>query len=269
MIRVFYRRGPRVVVRHAWPFYHRKYVFVSLGGWWPAYRHVRYYWYGWHPYRWYGSYPVLERYAGDTYSYYTYNYYGGSPAPAEGGLAPADHTTFEDVRERLSEQAAEPGAQTLADRYFADAVEAFEKGRYGEAADKLEAAVAEAEDDIVMPFAYVQALFACGRYSEAAGVLRESLDRIEPDREGLFFPRGLYTDDDVFSEQIDALAAEAERFSMDADLQLLLGYQLLGAGRLEEAHAPLAAAKLDSTNEAAAVRLLELLEKVKAGSGED
>jgi tetratricopeptide (TPR) repeat protein len=254
-----------VVVRHVWPFYHRKYVFVSLGGWWPVgYPYVRYYWYGWHPYHWYGAYPVLERYGGDTHNYYYYNYYGGSPAAEGGRLQPVDHTTFEDVREKLSQ----PAAATPADRYFADAVEAFEKGLYEEAADKLEAAVAEAPDDVVMPFAYVQALFACGRYSDAAGVLRESIERIEPDREGLFFPRGLYTDDDVFFEQIDALAAETERFSMDADLRLLLGYQLLGAGRLDEAHGPLEAARLDSTNEAAAVRLLELLEKLTTGSGQ-
>jgi hypothetical protein len=52
---VWYNWGPYWSLSYVHPYYHRKYVFVSLGGWWPTnYRYVRYYTYGYHPYDWYG-----------------------------------------------------------------------------------------------------------------------------------------------------------------------------------------------------------------------
>ena len=51
---VGYRFGPHLSFRYVYPYYHRKYVFISLGGYWPlGYTYLRYYWYGWHPYLWY------------------------------------------------------------------------------------------------------------------------------------------------------------------------------------------------------------------------
>jgi len=49
----------------------------------------------------------------------------------------------------------------------------------------------------------------------------------------------------------------------DANLQLLLGYQLLGMGRLDEAAEPLQKAQQDSDNHQAATLLMSLLEKLK------
>ena len=49
-------------ISYYYPSYHRKYLFVSLGGYWPySYRYQRYYWYGCHPYYWYGSDVVTRR----------------------------------------------------------------------------------------------------------------------------------------------------------------------------------------------------------------
>ncbi len=267
-----YRWGPRVVFRYTYPYYHRKYVFVSLGGYWPIdYRYVRYYWYGWHPYYWSGYSPIASEVGGDTYNYYTYNYnYGDdetgqvySTEPAD-GIRPVDHTTFADVRERMAQQAVEvPEDETQADRYFGQAVEAFEADDYGKAADKFAYAMKLADDDMVLPFAYAQALFADEKYTKAAEVLRSALKNVTPEKEGVFYPRGLYKDEDVLLEQIEKLSEKAEIFDFDADIQLLLGYQLLGIGEFDQAIEPLQKAGEDLQNADAAFVLLDLLEKIR------
>ena len=99
-------------------------------------------------------------------------------------------------------------------------------------------------------------------------VLRESLMKVSPDKEGVFYPRGLYSDDDVLYEQINVLAEKAELYSFDADLQLLLGYQLLGIGKLDEAVEPLQQASRDMENAVAATTLLNILEKIRVESSE-
>jgi len=274
---VHYGWGPRWTFRYVYPYYHRKYVFVSLGGYWPVrYRYTRYYWYGCHPYNWYGYYPLAREVQSDTYNYYTYNYYGDGSAAAFGsyqaanGIAPVDHTTFADVREKLAQQAAEePAPETLADSYFEGAVKAFEAGDYGSAADMFARAINLAPDDMVLPFAYCQALFANEKYPEAAEVLRAALAKVLPEEEGVFYPRGLYPDDDVLLEQIERLAERADLYSFDADLQLLLGYHLLGIGRIEEAVGPLQKAGQDLQNTASAAVLLDLLEKIRTQNAED
>jgi len=266
-----YSFGPWSTFRYVYPYYHRKYLFVSLGGYWPlSYRYRRYYWYGYHPYTWYGYYPIAREVQGDTYNYYTYNYYNDDNAVASvsgqmiDGIHPVDHNTFADIREKLAQQAAEePGEVTLADTYFEEAVKAFEADNYEVAIEKFGEAMALAPDDIILPFAYSQALFAKEQYSEAAEVLRGSLAKVSPEKEGVFYPRGLYSDDDVLYEQINRLAEKAELYSFDADLQLLLGYQLLGIGKLDEAVEPLQRASRDMENAVAATTLLNVLEKVR------
>jgi len=126
-----------------------------------------------------------------------------------------------------------------------------------------------APDDMVLPFAYCQALFANEKYPEAAELLRAALAKVLPEEEGVFYPRGLYPDDDVLFEQIERLAERADLYSFDADLQLLLGYHLLGIGRIEEAAKPLQLASQDLQNSASAAVLLGLLEKIRTQKAED
>jgi hypothetical protein len=273
---VYYNWGSCFTFRYVYPYHHRRYVFVSLGGYWPAhYRYSRYYWYGCHPYDWYGYYPVAREVAGDTYNYYTYNYsYGESYAPSasyqsEEGIGVVDHTTFADVRERLAQQAAEPNAPTPADTYFEEAVKAFEEGEYNTAAEKFAEAMELAPEDMVLPFAYGQALFANGQYSEAADALRSAIGNVSPEAEGVFYPRGLYAEDEVLLKQIDLLTKAAELYTSDADLQLLLGYQLLGIGEIDEALEPLQQAGLDLQNKDSAEVLLNLLEKIETEKPEN
>ncbi len=273
---VYYNWGSLFTFRYVYPYHHRRYVFVSLGGYWPAhYRYRRYYWYGYHPYDWYGYYPVAREVVSDTYNYYTYNYnYGESYAPSASyqsaeGIGVVDHTTFADVRERLAQQAVEPNAPTPADTYFEEAVKAFEEGDYNTAAEKFAEAMELAPEDMVLPFAYAQALFANGQYSEAADALRSALDNVSPETEGVFYPRGLYAEDEVLLHQIDLLTKAAEIYTSDADLQLLLGYQLLGIGEIDEALELLQQAGLDLKNKDSAEVLLNLLEKIKTEKPEN
>jgi tetratricopeptide (TPR) repeat protein len=125
-----------------------------------------------------------------------------------------------------------------------------------------------APDDMVLPFAYSQALFAKEQYSQAVEVLRAALTKVPSEEEEVFYPRGLYPDETTLFEQIDRLAEKAELYSFDADLQLLLGYQLLGIGEIDEALEPLLRASKDMENENAAATLLKLLEKIKAENSE-
>ena len=274
---LWYNFGHHFAFRYVYPYYHRKYVFVSLGGYWPVdYGYVRYYWYGCHPYYWYGYYPVAREVRGATYNYYTYNYYNSGdgatlePTQAASEIQPVDHTTFADVREKLAQQSAEgPEAETLADTYFEDAVKAFEGGDYNAAAETFAKAIQLAPADMVLPFAYCQALFASERYTEAAEVLRAALEKVSPEKEEVFYPRGLYANDDILFEQIEQLAEKADLYSLDGDLQLLLGYQLLGIGEVDEAVEPLRLAGQDLENASSSAVLLGLLEKIRAEKTED
>lgn len=269
---VSYGYGPRFTFRYVYPYHLRRYVFVSLGGYWPVgYSYIRYYWYGCHPYRWYGYYPIAHEVQGDTYNYYTYNYYSddvdttaSESSRAVGIIEPVDHDTFADIREKLAQQEAEvPDQETPADRFFDEAVKVFEAGNYDMSIDKFAEAMKLAPDDMILPFAYSQSLFANEQYSQAANVLREALAKVSPEKEGVFYPRGLYSDDDILFEQIERLTQKAELYSFNADLQLLLGYQLLGVGELDKAVEPLQSASQDLENAAAAKILLDLLEKIK------
>jgi len=219
---------------------------------------MRYYWYGWHPYAWYGYSPIPRTIGGDN-NYYTYNYYGN-----EGGgtLTPVDHTTFSDVREQMAQQPTEPDKQGPADAYFDRGVKAFEQGKYLEASEEFRIATALDQTDVVLPFAYAQALFAGGHYAGAADVLRLALERIDPKNTTIFYPRGLYKDEDALFQQIDALVEKAEKALDDADLQLLMGYHLLGIGEVQSALAPLERASFVEKNRKAASVLIDLLAKV-------
>lgn len=266
---VYYSYGPYFGFRCVYPFYHRKYVFVSLGGFWPLnYTYLRYYHYGWHPFTWSGYYPIPREVDGDTYSYYTYNYYiNDNGSYTDSGSLPygIDAETYARVQQRVAEQQAkEPSAQTRTDVLFEGGVKDFEAGSYDDAVTQFAAAMELAPDDMILPYAYAQALFASGQYSKAAEVLRGALQNVSPAEEGVFYPRGLYPDDDTLFEQIEDLLDEIEDYGFDADMQLLLGYNLLGIGETEYARGPLERAGEDARNARAAKVLLSLVKKLEA-----
>ena len=278
---VSFHRGSHYGVSYYHPWYHRKYIFVSIGGYWPfSYRYRRYYRYGCHPHRWYGA-NVITYPASDTYN--TYNYYYDTPEPAT-YYPPAYDTSgyddFSDVRERLARERLEelyrleqdvqdaPYIETEADIRFNEGVEAFAEGDYLQAVDEFREAIILSPDDIVLPFTYSQALFAAGEYAHAASVLRAAIERMPEGEETVYYPRGLYADEEPLTDQIAILAETATNEPFAGDFDLLLGYQLLGSDRFDEAGAALDSALADPANEKAAGLLLKLLEEARAEDSE-
>lgn len=254
---IYYSWGPYYRTSWIHPYYHRKYVFVSLGGYWPiGYTYRRYYWYGYHPYAWYGYYPTPREVPGDTYNYYTYNYYND------------DNTSYA-AELPTQPEPAEPAVQTQADVRFENGVQSFEAGNFDSAAREFAAAMALAPEDAIMPFAYAQALFASERYAEAAGVIRQALKDMPPQEQGVFYPRGLYSDDDVLFAQIEKLLDRTDAHGFNPDIELLLGYHLLGIGEPDYARGPLEEAAKDPRNTQAAQVLLDLAGKAEAAGTEE
>ena len=250
----YFNCGPWYTYRPVYPYYHRRYIFVNPCGYWPyGYTYLRYYWYSCYPYFWYGYNPIPYEYGGDIY-YYTYNYYGNSAGPVTGNVPACS--------------AQQPAPETTADQYFDDGVKAFEAKDYNTAIAKFALARQLAPDDKVLAFAYSQAYFAIGDYKSAAQVLRAAVAKVNPVDEGIFYPRGLYSNDDILLKQVDDLSAKASQTPQDTDMQLLLGYHYLGLGELDKAAAPLKNASADSLNGPPASALLQLLDKLQTAKAE-
>lgn len=271
-----YARLAYVPYRSCWgltyyyPRYHRRYVFVSIGGWWPCeYRYIRYYWYGCHPYYWYGSTVITPATVIEQNTYNTYNYYGTAGTNASQKTSTAWKYPFGDTNYDVSsyiEKISAPDApkyQTAADLCFDRAVNLFLAGKYGEAAAQFREAVRISPDDIILPFTYSQALFADGDYAHAAAVLRSAVAAIPDDQLTIYYPRGLYEKEETLLAQIEALekAAQAEPFA--ADFHLLLGYQYIGIEKYDKAADHLKEAAKDPANQPAAQKLLDLLTQLQ------
>ncbi|UCF44149.1 MAG: tetratricopeptide repeat protein [Planctomycetota bacterium] len=214
--------------------------------------------------------------------YYPYPYYYDSQVYREDEYRADDYISsqqqpeeepyydrFSDVREKVQAQQAEDAARKERVNTYLDSVtEAFAAGDYAEASSRALDAVRGEPDVAVLPFVYTQSLFAHGRYTRAAAVLREALSNIDPDTREIYYPLGLYPDENLLTEQIEALTNAVRAEPDNADLQLLLGYQLLGADRLDQAREALQQAQNDYVNRDAAATLMEVLEKTPAQDSE-
>ena len=251
IVRIWYR-SPRFRFGFVYPKYHRKYVFVSIGGYWPwHYTYRRYYWYGYHPNYWYGAYPYPRPIVINNYNYYTF----------DDGLVTKREIDTGQLGGGYYHTDKLPDLETYADRYFEAGVQEFEEGDYREAALKFRSAMLREPEDIVLPFAYAQAQFADGDYRQAAQTLRETIMEVPEEKISVFFPRGLYPDDAILQYQVRQLEEYVEGRSWDSDAHLLLGYQLTGIGEEERAIEYLQRAAEWRGNEGAAMRLLEASEQ--------
>ncbi len=241
-----------------YPRYHRKYVFVSLGGYWPHdYRYRRYYWYGCHPHYWYGPRVVQP------VTYNTYNYYSSSGSSYSSSYGYSySSSPYYSLSRSVVDVIDEPEFESPADLTFAHAVDLFEAENYDDAVDQFREAVLLSPDDVVVPFTYSQALFAAGEYARSASVLRSALDQIPDDELTIYYPRGLYKDEDILESQVKQLKETLLREPFAADYQLLLGYQYLGLGQLDKATFRLRQAADDYANREAAEKLLALAEQL-------
>jgi len=223
-----------------------------------------YYYYSLPYYRYY--YPYREYYH---YEYHNYDYPPPtyrSPEPC----TPQDPCTCE--QDKTSEQQAdEPPEQTEGaaeyvqpDPRLKDIADAFAAGDYQKAALKANQALTGEPNNAVLPFIYSQALFADGKYGQAADVLREAVRKLDPENQELFYPLGFYHDEDLLNDQIAALSETAAAEPSNADLQLVLGYQLLGVGSYDDALDALNKAHADYVNKEAAAVMIDILEKARA-----
>lgn len=264
---ISYQWGRSTSYRRVYPYYHRRYAFVSLNGCWPSgYNYVRYHWYPSHSYDWYGYHPIARQ-LGNTYNYYTYNYYndGATVTGYSSDDGTVNHETFADIREKLAaEDSTEPEPEKLADTIFAEAVTNFENAEYAIAAEKFATTMELAPEDNIVPFAFIQALFADDKYLDSAVVLRAVLEHTSPEKDGIFYPRGLYLEEETLLAQIDKLASQARHFDFTPDKHLLLGYQLLGIGEMDKAIEHLTKAAQNPENSKAVTVLLELTDQIKA-----
>ncbi|MDD5457819.1 MAG: hypothetical protein PHF37_00275 [Phycisphaerae bacterium] len=250
---IYYRYGRRHTFSRIYPYYHKKYIFVSLNGLWPSYTYVRYYTYGCYPYYWYGYYPTTYVIGGGYENLYSY----------DSGISSVDATAYSDVQKQFNED-EEVLEETAADTYFDAAVAAFADEQYEIAEKNIAKAMSTAPDDIVLPYAMIQSLFAQAKYTGAAEVLRKAVENTPTNQEGVIFARGLYADQDKLYNKIDELADEAGRNYYDDDLHLLLGYQYLGIGQYNDAERHLEKARINRTNGKAAVKLIEVLEDLRS-----
>jgi hypothetical protein len=253
-----------------YPRYHRRYVFVSIGGWWPyEYRYIRYYWYGCHPYYWYGPTVITPAPVIEQNTYNTYNYYGTASPQTEQNKTSAWKYPFGDSNYDVSgyiQKISAPDApqfQTAADLCFDRAVQLFLAGKYTDAAAQFREAVRLSPDDIILPFPYSQALFADGDYAHAAAVLRSAMAAVPDDQLTIYFPRGLYEKEETLLQQIEALEKTAQTEPFAADFHLLLGYQYIGIEQYDKAAEHLNEAAKDPANQPAAKKLLDLLTQLK------
>lgn len=264
----YYYGAPYYGLSYYYPRYHRKFIFVSIGGYWPySYRYRRYYWYGCHPYYWYGANVIYDPSPNVTYN--TYNYYNtDTTSDTYGyGFSGSDQPYYT-LGEPKDEVVDEPEYETAADLTFDHAVKLFAAGNYDDAVEQFREAIDISPDDIILPFTYSQALFAAGDYAHAATVLRAAMANIPDEELTIYYPRGLYEDDKVLLDQIERLKTAAGNEPFASDYQLLLGYQYLGLGDLEKAHAPLVKAFDDPANKEAAGKLIELAAQLEAEAAE-
>lgn len=148
-------------------------------------------------------------------------------------------------------------------RHLENVAEAFAAGDYAKAVLRASKAVDAEPDNAVLFFVYSQSLFATAEYDEAASILREALSKVDVQEQGVFYSMGFYPDEDVLAEQIDRLGKAVEAEPYRANLQLLLGYELLGVGRYDEALEALQKAEQNYVNKEAAVLLIAVLEEAR------
>jgi uncharacterized protein HemY len=149
------------------------------------------------------------------------------------------------------------------DRHLDNIAEVFAAGDYDKALLLAKEAVDDEPDSTALRLLYSQTLFATEKHAYAAVVLRQALAQIQRQQQDLSYPIGFYPNADAINAQIDNLALKAKDNPDRADLQLLLGYQLLGVRKFDQAEHALKNAQDDVINAHAARMLIDLLQNTR------
>ena len=197
-----------------------------------------------------------------TYNYWPYYYARTYPQH------PRDYPYYEprrpyDQKPTIPQQAEMELEDSRIAEQLGEIAEAFVQGDYDQAVERARKATDEVPQSTVLPFVYSQSLFAAGQYEQAADVLRSAVLEVDLETQGVFFPAGFYADLNTLTDQIAELSKTADADRKNADLQLLLGYQLLGVANYDQATEALDLAELDYTNKDAAASLKYVLEQTQ------
>ena len=162
----------------------------------------------------------------------------------------------------MDRERAQPDAQQAnVSRHLDNIAEVFAAGDYDKALLLAKEAVDDEPDSAALRLLYSQTLFATEKHAYAAVVLRQALAQIQ--RQDLSYPIGFYPNADALNAQIDNLAQKVKDNPDRADLQLLLGYQLLGVRKVDQAEQALQKARDDVINADTARVLIDVLQNAR------
>jgi hypothetical protein len=215
--------------------------------------HGRHYYYYSLPYRRY-YYPTV------IYEYHYYNPDGSYYSPAVQYIS--------DESYRSQQQYEEQPAASI-DNQLEKIAEAFASEDYFNAVYYSRRAVEQYPEDVPLKFVYAQSLMADNDYHRAAQALRQAIDAADIENEGVFFPFGIYPDNETLNIHIDKLKQKVRYEPSNTNYQLLLGYELLGIGNYDDATTALEKAKINLENEKYANILLDVIEKLKQTAKEN
>jgi tetratricopeptide (TPR) repeat protein len=162
--------------------------------------------------------------AGYGYGYPAYGaYYGGSYYTSNTGVVSTPVTTSVVT----TANAARDDMPTANARAFIERGEAaFKAGRYDEAVYEWRHAIVDAHQDPILVLQLAQALFAVGKYEEAAGATQSAMRQL-PDQEWGSVVRRyqeLYGNSHHYTEQLKSLEKAIKNKPNDPALRFLAGY---------------------------------------------
>jgi hypothetical protein len=215
--------------------------------------HGRHYYYYSLPYRRY-YYPTV------IYEYHYYNPDGSYYSPSDEYIPDESYQ---------SQQQYEDQTAASIDNQLDKIAEAFASEDYFNAVYYSRRAIEQYPEDVPLKFVYAQSLMADNDYHRAAQALRQAIDAADIENDGIFFPFGIYPNNEILNTHIDKLKQKVRYEPSNTNYQLLLGYELLGIGKYSEASTALEKAKINLENEKYANILLNVIEKSKQTAKED
>ncbi len=194
-----------------------------------------------------------------------YNPYAGEPVAMGGGaycdysqpLQTYEQATMAPATSTAETSAAESETPDVLNDKFNAAKDSFYAGDYAAALNAVNQALALAKNDAVLHEFRALALFAEGKYSEAAATIHSVL-AVGPGWDWTTLI-SLYPSADVYTQQLRALEAAVKARPEDAGLHFLLAYHYITTSSTEEAIYQLQEVNRLQPKDTVAVQVLEMI----------